>query len=166
MVTRSQVKRALEESGEEDDADKGETDNVEMALENNDSVLFPDPAASCIRSLDAAIESATLIMKQVQRGRVCEGILQQQLRDAEEAGDASREKLKEAEDTILTLEAKLKCSEAARDVLESHKKKAAAARIGSKETVPEIQPVSTTFLLQGSPMWRDSRCDNWLNIWL
>eukprot|EP00919_Chromeraceae_sp_WS-2016_P074174 GHVR01175474.1.p1 GENE.GHVR01175474.1~~GHVR01175474.1.p1 ORF type:complete len:190 (+),score=43.28 GHVR01175474.1:139-708(+) len=139
---RSQVKRALEET-EEDDGDQ-EKDNVEMAQDSDSSGLFPDPAASCIRSLDAAKESATLIMGQVQRGRAHEAALKQQLKDAEEARDVSRDKLTEAEDTILTLEAKLKCSEAARDVMRDVLKKATAARVESRETTSEVQPASAT----------------------
>lgn len=130
------MKRTLEEIEERD--------NVEMAPDSDSSGLFPDPAISCIRSLDAARESATLIMEQVQRGRIREGTLQQQLRDAEEARDVSRDQLKEAEDTVLTLRAKLKCSEAARDVLERHQKEVVAAKKGSRETVPEMQPASAT----------------------
>eukprot|EP00919_Chromeraceae_sp_WS-2016_P074175 GHVR01175475.1.p1 GENE.GHVR01175475.1~~GHVR01175475.1.p1 ORF type:complete len:364 (+),score=47.64 GHVR01175475.1:900-1991(+) len=78
-VTRSQVERALEES--KLDTERKETDQeVGMTLEDDDDEdQFPDPASGCLRSLEAATESAILIKEQVQRGRARERALRQQL---------------------------------------------------------------------------------------
>eukprot|EP00920_Eleutheroschizon_duboscqi_P013642 GHVT01032010.1.p1 GENE.GHVT01032010.1~~GHVT01032010.1.p1 ORF type:complete len:371 (+),score=29.67 GHVT01032010.1:206-1318(+) len=155
-VTRSHVRKALEEArGEDDVEDEGKSDHdLEVAV---------DPAASCIRSLDAARESAVLIQEQVQRGRTREGALRKQLQEAERSEAAIREQLRQAEDTVATLE-RLKCTEADRDVLKRHLDKTVAAQKKSETATPEVQPVSLTSTA-GSPSQRELRCDRWWRTW-
>eukprot|EP00920_Eleutheroschizon_duboscqi_P013633 GHVT01031998.1.p1 GENE.GHVT01031998.1~~GHVT01031998.1.p1 ORF type:complete len:278 (+),score=36.58 GHVT01031998.1:434-1267(+) len=156
-VTSSKVRKALQEArGEEE--------------EQSDFEVAADPAASCIRNLDAARESAVLILEQVQRGRSREEALGKQLQEAERSGAASREQLRRAEVTIATLEARLKCVEADRDVLRRHLDKTVTARKKSQTATPDGDARNTASITNlyhrgPSPSWRELRCAKWWKVW-
>eukprot|EP00918_Siedleckia_nematoides_P079173 GHVU01173391.1.p1 GENE.GHVU01173391.1~~GHVU01173391.1.p1 ORF type:complete len:210 (-),score=37.15 GHVU01173391.1:267-896(-) len=111
-VTRSHVQKALEEAQENKAEDEEE--------EDDDLEIAADPTASCLRGLDTVRESMVLVNDQKQRGRSREKALKRELKATKKSEAAGREQLREAGETIATLETKIKCAEAARDVLKSH----------------------------------------------